>query len=288
MGIDSIHIDARVTPNEFRALGEYLGHQETGRDRSGSVSEQLASAGVAHISLGRILPVDSYAPGQEWPEAPEEIFDSDYRESVDKARDAFEYFSRGFAPGASVIQELLDVIVGRAANSGVAMSQVLALKSYENLTYLHSVNVTLLSVRLGERIGLDEPARMALAEAALLHDVGKTRIPIEILTKSGLGLPGSRRPENAASAQPDRIRRRYLRVAHRSKVVSRACNSGQSLPHAGPTCWRGAKPGTRESIRKCSHVLSDWNGGPYDARRTWCGRTHVRGRCTASHSLPGE
>jgi len=185
MGIDSIHIDARVTPNEFRVLGEYLGHQETGRDRSGSVSEQLASAGVAHISLGRILPVDSYAPGQEWPEAPEEIFDSDYRESVDKARDAFEYFSRGFAPGASVIQELLDVIVGRAANSGVAMSQVLALKSYENLTYLHSVNVTLLSVRLGERIGLDEPARMALAEAALLHDVGKTRIPIEILTKSG-------------------------------------------------------------------------------------------------------
>lgn len=65
------------------------------------------------------------------------------------------------------------------------MSQVLALKSYENLTYLHSVNVTLLSVRLGERIGLDELTRMALAEAALLHDVGKTRIPLEILTKSG-------------------------------------------------------------------------------------------------------
>ena len=185
MGIDSIHIDARVAPNEFRALGEFLARQETEHGCSGSVATQLASNGVHNISLGRILPVDSYVPGQEWPEAPDEIFDDDYRESVDKAKDAFEHFGQGFAPDATEIQGLLDVIVGRAAHSRVALSQVLALKSYENLTYLHSVNVTLLSLRLGERIGLDEQTRMALAEAALLHDVGKTRIPLEILTKPG-------------------------------------------------------------------------------------------------------
>lgn len=185
MGIDSIHVDARVTPGEFRALGEYLARREIEQATSESVAERLASSGVSHISVGRILPVDSYAPGHQWPEAPEEIFDEGYRESVDKARDAFEHFGRGLAPGADTIQELLEVIVGRAAHSGIALSQVLALKSYENLTYLHSVNVTLLSLRLAERIGLKEPTRMALAEAALLHDVGKTRIPIEILTKAG-------------------------------------------------------------------------------------------------------
>jgi len=214
MGIDSIHVDARVTPGEFRALGEYLARRETeqatsesrraryspsARNSPGeylarreteqatseSVAERLTSSGVAHISVGRILPVDSYAPGHQWPEAPEEIYDDGYRESVDKARDAFEHFGRGLAPGADTIQELLEVIVGRAAHSGIALSQVLAIKSYENLTYLHSVNVTLLSLRLGERIGLDESTRMALAEAALLHDVGKTRIPLEILTKAG-------------------------------------------------------------------------------------------------------
>jgi len=185
IGVDSIHIDSNVTPREFRALGEYLAHRETKREPANSVAEQLKSAGVAHISLGRILPVDSYLPGQKWPEAPEEIFDADYRQSVDMAKDAFETFGRGFAPEASAIQNLLEVIAGRAAHSGVALSQVLALKSYENLTYMHSVNVTLLSLRLGERIGLDEPTRMALAEAALLHDVGKTRIPLEILTKPG-------------------------------------------------------------------------------------------------------
>ncbi|MFQ5529003.1 MAG: HD-GYP domain-containing protein [Gemmatimonadota bacterium] len=183
-GIDSIHVDARVTPGEFRALGEYFARDERGRS-SEPVASQLADLGVRHISLGRILPVESYVPGQEWPDAPEEIFDDDYRESVDRARDAFEHFGVGDAPDASKIRELLEVIVGRVAHSGVALSQVLAIKNYENLTYLHSVNVTLLSLRLAERVGLDEPTCMALAEAALMHDVGKTRIPIEILTKTG-------------------------------------------------------------------------------------------------------
>ena len=64
MGIDSIHIDSNVSPREFRALGEYLAHRETERQPASSVAEQLKSTGVAHISLGRILPVDSYLPGQ--------------------------------------------------------------------------------------------------------------------------------------------------------------------------------------------------------------------------------
>jgi HD-GYP domain-containing protein (c-di-GMP phosphodiesterase class II) len=45
------------------------------------------------------------------------------------------------------------------------------------------VNVSILSVLLGKQLGLDDAALGVLAEGALLHDVGKTRIPIEILHK---------------------------------------------------------------------------------------------------------
>jgi HD-GYP domain-containing protein (c-di-GMP phosphodiesterase class II) len=45
--------------------------------------------------------------------------------------------------------------------------------------------VALLAIRLGERLRMDQKELMVLAEAALLHDVGKTRIPVEILTKAG-------------------------------------------------------------------------------------------------------
>ena len=59
------------------------------------------------------------------------------------------------------------------------------MKQYENLTYCHSVNVAMLSLLLGKQVGLDEAALAALVEAALLHDVGKTQIPLDIVKKAG-------------------------------------------------------------------------------------------------------
>src|SRR4029453_3762935 len=61
--------------------------------------------------------------------------------------------------------------------------QILAVKMYENLTYCHSVNVATLSLLIGRQLGFDPASTSALAEAALLHDIGKTRIPLEILKK---------------------------------------------------------------------------------------------------------
>jgi HD-GYP domain-containing protein (c-di-GMP phosphodiesterase class II) len=129
--------------------------------------------------------VNHRRPGRLWPEAPEKLDDPDYNETSERARKTFEGFERGLAPDVREIHDMLEVLVGRVARSGVALSQVMALKQYENLSYLHSVNVALLSVRLGERLGLAEREKMILAEAALLHDVGKTRVPVEILRKTG-------------------------------------------------------------------------------------------------------
>lgn len=56
---------------------------------------------------------------------------------------------------------------------------------YENLTYCHSVNVATLSLLLARQVGFDEPTTAAIGEAALLHDIGKTRIPLEVIRKPG-------------------------------------------------------------------------------------------------------
>jgi putative nucleotidyltransferase with HDIG domain len=47
------------------------------------------------------------------------------------------------------------------------------------------VNVAMLSLLLGRQLRLDEAAMSALVEAALLHDIGKTRVPLDIVKKPG-------------------------------------------------------------------------------------------------------
>ena len=55
----------------------------------------------------------------------------------------------------------------------------------DDLGMAHSVNVAMLSLLLGKRVALDDAMLAALTEAALLHDVGKTQIPLDIVKKPG-------------------------------------------------------------------------------------------------------
>lgn len=57
------------------------------------------------------------------------------------------------------------------------------IKQHDEYTYLHSLNVARLSVALGRRLGLTLDMITDLGWAALLHDIGKLNIPIEILNK---------------------------------------------------------------------------------------------------------
>lgn len=58
------------------------------------------------------------------------------------------------------------------------------IKKYDEYTYLHSLNVARLSVNLGKRMGLTPKMLEDLGWAALLHDIGKLHVPLDILNKA--------------------------------------------------------------------------------------------------------
>ena len=58
-----------------------------------------------------------------------------------------------------------------------------AIKDYDEYTYHHSVNVSVLAIALGQRLGLSKKALNELGLAALFHDIGKVEVPVEILNK---------------------------------------------------------------------------------------------------------
>lgn len=58
-----------------------------------------------------------------------------------------------------------------------------AIKEYDEYTYHHSVNVSILSVALGQRLGLSRKLLTELGMVSLFHDIGKMDIPYEVLNK---------------------------------------------------------------------------------------------------------
>jgi len=65
------------------------------------------------------------------------------------------------------------------------MIPLLQLKEFDQYTTTHSMNVSVLAMALAE--SLDLPARdiRSFGVAGLLHDIGKVKIPLEVLTKPG-------------------------------------------------------------------------------------------------------
>ncbi|MFO0729731.1 MAG: hypothetical protein U0231_12680 [Nitrospiraceae bacterium] len=62
---------------------------------------------------------------------------------------------------------------------------------HDQYTHNHSVNVSLLSIALGNRAGYPKVELADLGLAALFHDMGKSSIAIDVLNK-----PGERRKTN--------------------------------------------------------------------------------------------
>jgi HD-GYP domain-containing protein (c-di-GMP phosphodiesterase class II) len=56
-------------------------------------------------------------------------------------------------------------------------------KNYDEYTFNHSVNVSIYSLAMGKRMGFSKRTLTELGVTALVHDIGKSKIPREILNK---------------------------------------------------------------------------------------------------------
>ncbi|HXW04998.1 MAG TPA: HD-GYP domain-containing protein [Vicinamibacterales bacterium] len=184
VGVDSIHIRRGVTRDELQALSEFL-WQLRDAPSVEPMEVRLARRHILNISLGRLVPLDTRWKTPEWPDAPTGELDPSYAESLALMERTFEDAASGKGVNLLTVREIVELLIRKVAGSSAALAQILAVKLYENLTYCHSVNVATLGLLIGRQLGFDPAATAALAEAALLHDIGKTRIPLELLRKPG-------------------------------------------------------------------------------------------------------
>lgn len=79
------------------------------------------------------------------------------------------------------IREAVMQVVDSLLENEEVMYNMMSLKNYDDYTYFHSVNVGILSAVIGAHYGMDEYELRILTTAALLHDIGKKFLEIDIL-----------------------------------------------------------------------------------------------------------
>ena len=84
----------------------------------------------------------------------------------------------------SLILNIVSNIASKSLTSNV-LNFIRFIKKGDDVIYTHSLNVALLCNVVGTWLGLDEEEKSILTIAGMLHDIGKTRVPPEILYKEG-------------------------------------------------------------------------------------------------------
>jgi HD-GYP domain-containing protein (c-di-GMP phosphodiesterase class II) len=77
------------------------------------------------------------------------------------------------------VYDLIDYII----KEGCVNTNLYEVKNYDNYTYIHCVDTCIMSTFLGTSMHYDKEKLKNLALTALLHDIGKTKIPNYIINK---------------------------------------------------------------------------------------------------------
>ena len=104
---------------------------------------------------------------------------------VDMARDVFARIRHEGVTRLDPVEELVWGLADAVARSTQAVLPTVPLKSHDEYTFVHSVNVSLLVLAQARGFGFEGPLLHAIGVAALLHDVGKLRVPLDVLNKAG-------------------------------------------------------------------------------------------------------
>jgi len=100
-------------------------------------------------------------------------------------RMVMEESNRRNNPGslAKDAKDMLTMIIDDLSSHKAAMIMLMDMGVSDHYLYRHSLHVCLLSCMIGMHIGYSRSDLMAFGLGALLHDIGKTKIPLELLIK---------------------------------------------------------------------------------------------------------
>ena len=192
-GIGTLVVDEAVSRKEWQGLFSLLLEvkapeqaSEEDLDYLAELQDELVERGVTHITLGP--PVEPGGGGGEELSAENraiEIAKRTYQRSVAVSKEVVNAVRMGRAANQRKIKQAVQSMVDQVLNNEISLVGLTAIRDYDEYTFTHSVNVCIFAIAIGKRLRLGKRHLYDLGVAALLHDMGKSRVPRELIQKEG-------------------------------------------------------------------------------------------------------
>jgi HD-GYP domain-containing protein (c-di-GMP phosphodiesterase class II) len=183
-GIGAIHVGTNGTARDWTLLLSLLGGESKAApsERYKEILSRLKEAKIETFQLD--APTET-ASDRELNEETKAAANRTYSQSVAVTKDVINSVRIGKTPNIRKIKRVVQGIVDQVLNEETSLIGLTTIRDYDEYTFTHSVNVCIFSIALGRRLGMTKIQLYELGLAALMHDIGKSRVPIDLLQKTG-------------------------------------------------------------------------------------------------------
>jgi putative nucleotidyltransferase with HDIG domain len=176
LGVERIVIDREVTREEIAVLISAF----AGADgRQATPGEALSLPPLPHIQIGRIQVEQRVDTSL----ADTAAIRATYNEASTIAERLWQQAMAEGRPDPGAARGMVDTLAQAVAQNRTALVALTALKHYDNYTFTHMVNVSILMMAQARALGIDGTLLREFGVAGLMHDIGKVRTPTEVLNK---------------------------------------------------------------------------------------------------------
>jgi HD-GYP domain-containing protein (c-di-GMP phosphodiesterase class II) len=185
LGLGGVTFLTEISHKEIAGFFRFLSEIRPTEDSIESLSRQLVSLSLPNVKLLSTIEVDT-----DEPTVAEEV------------RRRFRTMARkAFFQAITVVQEAtantidereIDVVktkrvvhtlIDHIMRDESSLIELTGIKNFDDYTYAHCTNVCVYALTLGVRIGLARPQLSQLGFAALFHDIGKVKLPGDLVRK---------------------------------------------------------------------------------------------------------
>ena len=162
-----------LSANEIQSLLHLL---HSGSNKGQDFADALVSQGVKKIRA-----IAATEDDEDEAQQPRKV----YHKALKVVDQIFQDVRMGEIPSSEDAIKVVKDMAHLTMTEPHAMLALSMLKDYDNYTFTHSVNVSVLALAIGRACQLTEEQLKTLGLGGLLHDLGKLRVDVNIITKPG-------------------------------------------------------------------------------------------------------
>lgn len=143
--------------------------------------ERLKNVGVLEVAIQLEQPREIRTSYGDLPKR----FKLEYEKDKNDTKEIFQTISTGKNIDFRETDNLVQSVFKKNESNRNIIDSITRIQSIDEYTYYHSLNVSMLCMIIGKWLRLEEYDIKNLIQAGLLHDIGKAKIPLEIMNKPG-------------------------------------------------------------------------------------------------------